>query len=210
MPEIHILTAFLGASALLAISPGPDLVLISTYSATRGFLAGFLIGLGVFIAGLIQTLLVAFGLGQIMQAMPLVAIVVKTIGALYLAWLGYNLLRSWRANLSVQNTQPVTERLTPWQLLSRGLINNLINPKALLFFSLFLPQFTTSTEPLMPQILLLGILLSTTALIVNTIFSLSFSQLGHVFKQPAAFTRHSEGILGAIFLGLAARLATER
>ncbi|GAB2884372.1 LysE family translocator [Microbulbifer echini] len=209
MPEIPILVTFFGASALLALSPGPDLLLLSTYSAARGFIAGFLLSLGIFLAGLTQTFLVAFGLGHIMQTIPVVALAVKTLGALYLAWLGINLIRQWRSNLGNTQRQAVTEPLSASQLLSRGLINNLMNPKALVFFSLFLPQFTSPTQPITQQILLLGFLLSTIALTVNTAISFSFSRLKQTLSHQSAFSRHFDGFLGVVFLGLAGRLASE-
>ncbi|QFT55322.1 LysE family translocator [Microbulbifer sp. THAF38] len=209
MPEIPILVTFLGASVLLAISPGPDLLLISTYSTARGFIAGFLLSMGVFLAGLAQTFLVAFGLGHIMETIPVVALAVKTLGALYLAWLGIHLIRQWRSNLGGTQSQAVTESLSASQLISRGLINNLINPKALVFFSLFLPQFTSHAQPITQQILLLGFLLSTIALTVNTIIAFSFSKLRQTLSNQSAFSRHFDGLLGMLFLGLAGRLASE-
>ncbi|WP_413665272.1 LysE family translocator [Microbulbifer sp. CNSA002] len=88
MIDLSILPAFLIAAIVLAASPGPDLLLISAYSSARGFTAGVMISLGIFTAGIVQTALVALGLGHIMQTMPLVAMVVKLVGAVYLAWLG--------------------------------------------------------------------------------------------------------------------------
>ncbi|WP_226648696.1 LysE family translocator [Microbulbifer variabilis] len=209
MPEFPILVTFLGASVLLAISPGPDLLLISTYSATRGLIAGFLLSMGVFLAGLTQTLLVAFGLGHIMQTIPFIALAVKILGALYLAWLGINLIRQWRSNLGNPQRQVAIEPLSAPQLITRGLINNLMNPKALVFFSLFLPQFTSSAQPFTQQILLLGFLLSTIALTVNTVISFSFSRLKQTLSNQSTFHRHFDGFLGVVFLGLAGRLASE-
>ncbi|MBJ2149158.1 LysE family transporter, partial [Vibrio sp. IB15] len=95
MIDTTILPLFFVTTIFLAISPGPDLVLISTYSSTRGFKAGVMVSVGIFIAGLIQTLLVAFGLGKLMQAMPPLVLVIKIVGAIYLSWLGVNLLRTW-------------------------------------------------------------------------------------------------------------------
>ena len=90
--------------------------------------------------------------------------------------------------------------------MSQGLLNNLMNPKALLFFSMFLPQFTNSQLELTSQILVLGLLLSVIALIMNMIFSLAFSKLSSFFSGTFSLSRHVDGILGVIFLGLASRL----
>jgi len=94
MIDLSVLPIFLSAVLLLGISPGPDLLLITTYSSTRGFKSGLMVSGGIFVAGMVQTLLVAFGLGMLLQAMPPLALAVRILGAAYLAWLGVNLLRS--------------------------------------------------------------------------------------------------------------------
>ncbi|GAA6151614.1 hypothetical protein NBRC116587_10330 [Pseudoteredinibacter isoporae] len=98
-----------------------------------------MISVGIFVAGLLQTILVAFGLGKLMQAMPAVAWAIKAAGALYLAWLGLGLLKAWFRTSKTATQSPISKTLSHRQLLYRGLLNNLLNPKALLFFSMFLP-----------------------------------------------------------------------
>ncbi|WP_052741684.1 LysE family translocator [Kiloniella litopenaei] len=96
MIDVSVLPLFLTAIFFVVIAPGPDLVLITAYSSTRGFRFGLMISLGIFVAGVILTVLVAFGLGQLMQAMPSFALGVKIVGACYLGWLGYKRLLRWR------------------------------------------------------------------------------------------------------------------
>ncbi len=210
MIDFTILPMFFTAILFLVISPGPDLVLISTYSSTKGFKAGLMVSIGVFSAGILQTLLVAFGLGQLMQSIPMFAYAIKIIGALYLIYLGLKMLFSWyRNNLPNIQTQN-TENLTSLSLMNKGFLNNLLNPKALLFFSLFLPQFTTGTGLLSVQILILGFMLSGFALIVNSAFSMTFSKFGKLVGDKFNLGRHVDGLLGFIFIGLATRLATSK
>lgn len=210
MIDISILPIFFTAIFFLVISPGPDLILISSYSSTRGFKSGLMISLGVFIAGVIQTLLVAFGLGQLMQSLPFLAYAVKIVGAVYLAWLGIKMLKNWY----LEQQEPVKPKevatISNSSLMIKGLLNNLLNPKALLFFSLFLPQFMTGTGSISAQILILGMLLSGFALIVNIVFSLSFSKIGNALGSKLNVGRHIDGLLGIVFVGLAARLATSK
>ena len=210
MIDFSILSIFFTAIFFLAISPGPDLVLISTYASTKGFKAGLMVSIGVFSAGILQTLLVSFGLGQLMQSIPMLAYVIKIVGALYLSYLGIKMLSSWyRNNLQIEKTK-ATENLTNFSLINKGFLNNLLNPKALLFFSLFLPQFTTGPGSLSVQILILGIMLSCFALLVNCAFSITFSKFGKLVGNKFKLGRHIDGLLGFIFLGLAARLATSK
>ncbi|KLN61749.1 amino acid transporter [Kiloniella spongiae] len=214
MIDVSVLPLFLTAIFFVVIAPGPDLVLITAYSSTRGFHFGLMISLGIFIAGVIQTLLVAFGLGQLMQAMPGAALGVKIVGACYLGWLGYKRLLCWYRNEQLSLDQPDDTSLSKYDLVSKGLLSNLLNPKALLSFSLFLPQFTTGTGGLTTQILILGFLLSSFALLINCGFSLFFSQVGQALgkrlKSIQNLGRHLDGLLGVIFVGLATRLALSR
>ena len=210
MIDISILPLFFTSIFFLVISPGPDLILISTYSSTKGFKSGLMISLGVFIAGCIQTLLVAFGLGQLMQSMPLLAYAVKIVGAVYLAWLGLKMLKSWYVGRQDITKAKEVESVSNASLMGKGLFNNLLNPKALLFFSLFLPQFMTGTGSISLQILILGMLLSSFALVMNIVFSLSFSKIGHAVGNKLNFGRHIDGLLGVIFVGLAARLVISK
>ena len=210
MIDVSILPIFFTAVFFLAISPGPDLVLISTYSSTKGAKAGLVVSIGVFLAGILQTILVALGLGSLMQSMPMLAYVVKIVGALYLSYLGIQMIRHWRRHQTETGNaqQPVDTSFT--RLMSKGCLNNLLNPKALLFFSLFLPQFTHGSGELTTQILLLGLLLSTFVLIINCFLAVIFSQFGKLIGSKLKLGRHIDGFLGVIFLGLAARLATSK
>ena len=211
MIDFSILPMFFTATLFLALSPGPDLVLISTYSSAKGFKAGLMVAIGVFFAGILQTILVALGLGQLMQSMPIFAYVIKILGALYLSYLGIKMLKSWyRNNPQTSNNKSNCENLTSSNLVIKGLLNNLLNPKALLFFSLFLPQFTTGTGSLSVQILILGISMSSFVLLVNCAFSITFSQFGKLVSKKFNLGHHIDGLLGFIFLGLATRLATSK
>ncbi|KZN67632.1 LysE family translocator [Pseudoalteromonas luteoviolacea] len=210
MPELTILPLFIITTILLAISPGPDLVLISAYSSGQGFAAGARLALGIFIAGIVQTLAVALGLGQLMQQFPPIVMAIKLLGALYLAWLGINMLKSWWVDKSTSKTDLNSDENVSGGLVLKGFLNNLMNPKALLFFSVFLVQFTHSNSSLTLQILVLGTLLSTLVLLVNLIFAVSFSKLGKVLAGRFRLGRHFDGVLGVLFVTLAARLATSK
>ncbi|OIQ49935.1 Leucine efflux protein [Pseudodesulfovibrio hydrargyri] len=208
MIDLAILPVFLVTVLLLAISPGPDLVLITTYASTRGFRSGLMLSIGIFIAGILQTLLVTFGLGKLLEAVPSLALLVKVAGALYLSWLGVNLLLSWRRNRSGTPAVRQATGQSSRRLVCRGLLNNIMNPKALIFFSMFLPQFADAHHDVATQIFLLGTLLSGVVFCINTCFAFSFSKLGSVIGRKLKLGRHIDALLGIIFLGLAARLVT--
>ena len=120
------------------------------------------------------------------------------------------MLLSWYRNNIKSGRTKTIENLTNLSLMNKGFLNNLLNPKALLFFSLFLPQFTTGTGLLSVQILILGIMLSCFALLVNSVFSITFSKFGKLVGNKLNLGRHIDGLLGFIFIGLATRLVTSK
>ncbi|MGB0943996.1 MAG: LysE family translocator [Marinomonas sp.] len=220
MIDLSVLPFFFTAIFFLAISPGPDLLLLSSYSSSKGFMAGAMVSIGVLLAGVVQTSLVAFGLGELMTAMPIIALGVKLVGAAYLTYIGFKMLFNWYKNIfnheqnqalqSRDEMSSKTIKISNLSLMNKGLLNNLLNPKALLFFSLFLPQFTHDSSDLTTQILILGLILSLFVFVINLAFSFAFSQLGRFLGKKLKLGQHIDGILGVIFLGLAARLATSK
>lgn len=230
MFDPHVLALFFTTVFFLAISPGPDLLLISTYSSTKGFTSGAMISIGVLVAGVVQTCLVAFGLGELMMLMPSIALIIKLVGALYLSYLGLSMLWAWYQSLQrgktagsnnaePNNAQPDKVQVKSpanstsgghRQLFFKGLLNNLLNPKALLFFSLFLPQFIHSQSDVSNQILILGLLLSVFVFMINLLFSCGFSQLGRLMGNKLNLSKHLDGLLGLMFMGLAVRLASSK
>ncbi|MCL1127947.1 LysE family transporter [Shewanella surugensis] len=83
-----------------------------------------MVSIGVFSAGVLQTLLVAFGLGELMQSIPMLAYAIKIVGALYLSYLGIQMLLRWyRNNLQVGHIR-ITENLTNFSLINKGFLNN--------------------------------------------------------------------------------------
>ncbi|AZZ96455.1 LysE family translocator [Pseudoalteromonas sp. R3] len=218
MIDISSLPLFFTTIFFLVISPGPDLILLSSYSATKGFRAGLFIALGILFAGVIQTALVAFGLGQLMQTMPLVALIIKMIGAGYLAYLGVKMLLHWHKHSDTaqpERSAAMTDSdLNGLELIRRGCFNNLLNPKALLFFSLFLPQFTSSEYAMTTQLIVLGLLLSLFAFFINLLFAAAFSNLAKTIvtraKSIKRWAVHLDGILGTLFIVLSARLVLSK
>ncbi|KZN44961.1 LysE family translocator [Pseudoalteromonas luteoviolacea] len=109
-------------------------------------MAGARLALGIFIASIVQTLAVALGLGQLMQQLPLIVMAIKLLGALCLAWLGVNMFESWWVNKNTPKTVLNGGENVSRGLVLKGFLNNLMNPKTLLFLSVFLVQLTHSNS----------------------------------------------------------------
>ena len=96
---------------------------------------------------------------------------------------------------------------TSYGWFSRGLINNLLNPKALLFFSLFLPQFVTAQGDEMPlQLVLLGLILAVVVMAVNVGVAWAAGSVRRAFRPGGRFDHVGTGLLGLVFVGLALRM----
>ena len=209
MLDTSILPVFLLAVLALAIVPGPDLALIVSHALARGARAGVWCSMGIAVAGFLQTALVALGLGHLMQRMPVIADAVRLVGAAYLLWIGIGLLtKARRASEAAPEMPRAIDRETPYGWLWRGLVNNLLNPKALLFFSLFLPQFATAQAEEVPlQIALLGVVLTVTVMMVNVGVAWGAGSVRRAFNPSGRFEHMATGLLGLVFVGLALRMA---
>ena len=202
------LPIFLLAVLALAIAPGPDLALIVSLALARGVRAGVWCSVGIAVAGGLQTGLVALGLGPLMQRMPVVADAVRLIGAAYLLWIGIGLLRKVMRRRDAPETAQVIDLGTSFAWLSRGLINNLLNPKALLFFSLFLPQFVSPQgDTVTMQIVALGLILTGVVMVVNVGVAWVAGSVRRVFTPGRRVDQVGTGLLGLVFVGLALRMA---
>jgi len=208
MLDPAVLPVFFLAVLVLAVAPGPDLTLIVSHALARGVRAGVWCSVGIALAGFLQTALVAFGLGHLMQRMPVIADGVRFVGAAYLLWIGIGLLRKARRTGAEVSAAPrAIDRERPRGWVWRGLVNNLLNPKALLFFSLFLPQFATAPAEEVPlQIAVLGGLLTITVMTVNLGVAWGAGSVRRVFNPSGRFDHVASSVLGLVFVGLALRM----
>jgi threonine/homoserine/homoserine lactone efflux protein len=137
MTGIHDLWAFLAASFLLWLTPGPDTMYILARSIAQGRRAGVMSALGIGSGLLIHTLLAAFGLSAILAASAWAFTAVKTAGAVYLIYLGAQALRKKAGTLAAPDLSPIGD----WRVYRQGFVTNTLNPKVAIFFLAFLPQF---------------------------------------------------------------------
>jgi threonine/homoserine/homoserine lactone efflux protein len=130
--------AFLAASLILAITPGPGVLYIVTRSATQGRAAGFASVAGVASGNLGNATAASLGLAALFATCSAAFAVVKYLGAAYLVWLGVQALRSGRSAPPPEGASLAAARA---RILRDGFVVALLNPKTTLFFAAFLPQF---------------------------------------------------------------------
>ena len=144
LPDPGTFIAFTIAVWILAITPGPDMTLSIARALSDGKVGGMMVVLGTSTGIVIHTLLVALGISALIIASPTAFTVLKTGGAAYLVWLAVQAIRHG-SSLSVKRVEgPARSALANYV---NGFWVNLLNPKVILFFMTFLPQFVTATDP---------------------------------------------------------------
>jgi len=201
-PEL-ILT-FIVASALLALTPGPDNIFVLAQSAVHGRLAGVVITLGLCTGLVFHTSVVALGIATIFQTSAAAFNTLKIIGALYLVYLAWVSFRSGSESidLSARNFQDLSV------LYRRGIVMNMTNPKVSIFFLAFLPQFANMERgALLPQIIILGMIFMVVAMIIFSTIAMLAGYLGEAMTRSASAQKALNKIAGVIFVSLALKLA---
>ena len=197
--------AFLLASALLSIAPGPDNIFVLMQSALYGKKAGVLVTLGLCTGLIVHTSAVAFGVAAIFQTSVVAFTVLKLVGAMYLLYL------AWQAfQASVHRLDASVPALrSNGALYRRGIIMNITNPKVTIFFLAFLPQFTSPNHgALVPHIFLLGGLFILVSLIIFSTIAFMAGSLGNWLNTSPKAQIYLNRIAGTVFILLALKLVT--
>ncbi|MEO8058214.1 MAG: LysE family translocator [Burkholderiales bacterium] len=201
--------AFLLASFVLAVTPGPGVLYIVTRTLSQGRLAGIGSVAGVACGNLLNALGASIGLAALFAVSSLAFTLVKFAGAAYLVFLGVRILRVPTA--PVEPGAPLAQ-VPVWRLFREGLWVALLNPKTTLFFAAFLPQFIHGEAPALSQAIGLGAMFVGIAACTDLLYALLAAwfapRLQGVAGAPT-WGRWASG-LGLIALGVASALAGQR
>lgn len=203
MPSPEICAAFFAASLVLGIAPGPDNIFVLTQSALYGARAGICTTLGLVSGLFVHTFAVAIGVAALIKASPWAFVCLKFFGAAYLCWLAWLSLRAGASRTGAARS------VFPgyWALYRRGIIMNVGNPKVLLFFLAFLPQFCVpGAWPLWLQIVFFGFLFLLATLLVFCPIACLGGKLADWFNKSAKSQIIMHRIAAAIFLLMALSL----
>ncbi|GAA0748718.1 leucine efflux protein LeuE [Ideonella azotifigens] len=203
-----IWTYVLGTMAIVLL-PGPNSIFVLSVAARRGVRHGYAAACGVFVGDAVLMTLAALGAASLLRTVPALFFAVKMVGAVYLGWVGIQLLRGavrrWRGELAAAQASDA-ELSQPFR---KALFISLLNPKAILFFVSFFIQFVDPTYP-WPALsfLVLGSIAQAFSALYLTVLIFSGARLAAAFaKRRRAASLASSGV-GALFLGFGAKLAT--
>lgn len=138
-----ILLSFVGATSLLAISPGPDNIYVLVQSIVNGKNAGMATVSGLISGCIVHTSLLAFGISAVIRKNDNLYLGIKIFGALYLLFLAYKIFRS---KAEVKFDANVTQQKNLMELFGQGFLMNVLNPKVTIFFLAFFPAFLFSNK----------------------------------------------------------------
>jgi threonine/homoserine/homoserine lactone efflux protein len=203
--------AFLGVSAVVIMTPGPDTAVTVRNTLLGGRCAGILTALGISTGQAIWALATSFGVVAVLVASEVLFQAVKYAGAAYLIWLGLQaLIGAWRGTGDgVAAARSGGPRLQPGRAFAQGLMSDLGNPKMAVFFASLLPQFATPGEGLFTALMSLGLIFSLMTFLWLAAYAFVIAKAGEVLRRPA-IRCWIEGVTGTLLVALGLRLAAEQ
>ena len=204
LPSLSTLLAFTAATLLLAMTPGPDMTLSISRALAQGKRAALFVVLGTTLGVVVHTCLVAFGISALITASPVAFTMLKTGGAAYLLWLAIQAIR-FGSSLSVMQVDAA--RRTPLSNIANGFWVNLLNPKVIIFFMTFLPQFVTAGDPAVThKLLFLGFFFIIVGVPVNIIVVLAADKLSSWLQNNRSVLRGLDYTFAGDFSIFAAKI----
>ncbi|GIX24620.1 MULTISPECIES: LysE family translocator [Caldimonas] len=199
---------FLLAAVLITVSPGPDNLMVLGMGISKGRRHGVAFGLGCALGCLSHTALAVVGVSAVIAASPMAFSVLKIVGGLYLIWLGVQALRS---RGSAQVVRDGLGEASLRRLFFKGVFANAINPKVVLFFLSFLPQFVLPARGHVGwQMAQLGVVFTLQAAILFSLLGLFSGVIGQWLHKTPRIGLWLDRVAGAVFVGLGLRLIVSR
>lgn len=208
LPDLSVMLAFSAAVIVLTLTPGPDMTLFLGKTIAQGRVAGFAAFAGASTGLLVHTALVAVGLSALLATSMTAFTVLKVVGCLYLLWLAYDAIKNG-SSFSVEGAQRRSERVVSVYL--KGLWINLLNPKIIVFFVTFLPQFVSANDPhATARLLFLGASFVVIAAPVCAALILSADRIAGFLKRSPRATRLVDWLFAVVLGGFAVKLLLTR
>lgn len=198
---------FILTSLLLIITPGQDMIIVMSRSIAQGSTAGVVTAAGVSLGLVGHTILATFGLGAILQTSTWLFMALKFIGAIYLIYLGIGLLRTKAHELNIYNPSSRSQI----RLFLDGALSNFSNPKIILFYFAFLPQFISPNAKYpTTAIFVLGISFAALTFLIKASVGYCAGRLSGWLRSHSNTVAWLHRLSGTIFIGFGVKLAFER
>jgi threonine/homoserine/homoserine lactone efflux protein len=203
------LLAFLGVVAVICVVPGPDQMYVVASGLRHGPRGGLAAAAGMAGGMLVHTAAAVIGLSALVRSSATAFELVRIAGALYLLWLAIGALRG-----TSHDTQPpsgLVPRDSSARIARHAVVTNLLNPKVIVFYLAFLPQFIDHARGhIAAQLLVLGLLFTLVGFLIDAIIGLGSGRLGQRLVGSRRIRVILDRVAGVVFLGLAVRLLADR
>ncbi|MGS1106936.1 LysE family translocator [Achromobacter anxifer] len=197
---------FLGALLIVYVVPGPDMILLLETGVLRGRGQALAVAMGLAIARAAHVTLAALGLAALFKTHPWAFDAARTVGGCYLVWLGVRLLRAGPVAYDAAGQAPANRAGLGPALLS-GVLTNVLNPKALLFCSVLLPQFVSPAQgPIGQQFAVLGVILVSLGLALDVLCALAGGAVGRWMSASPRAQKIQSRVFGLALIGFGLRL----
>ncbi len=189
---------FVIAGALIAVSPGSGAVLSMSHGLAYGLRKASATVVGLQLGLLLVFAIAGAGVGSLLLASELAFNIVKTVGALYLVWLG---IGQWRAQAAPVAAQAAAAAVPAYgKRVLTGFLTNATNPKGIIFMVAVLPQFIAHDAPLLPQLAILGLTMVTIDTVVMHGYALLAASMQRFFRDAGALKKQNRFFGGVLML----------
>ncbi len=202
------LLAFAGVSLLLAVTPGPDMAVVTKNALAHGRRGVLLTTSGIALALVVWVSATALGLSALLRTSGEVLFVLKIIGAAYLAYLGIRTLLESRAR-PADLLADAPAAAPAHAVFRQGFLSAISNPKLGVFFVTFLPQFVLPGQQVLTRLLVLGVTFAVIGWLWMNVYGLFVTRLREFITAPR-IRQWMQRVTGVVLLGFGARLALER
>lgn len=182
--------AFAAASTILLVIPGPTIILVISYALGAGRRTALWTVIGVFLGDLVAMTLSVIGLGALLAASGAAFTLLKWIGGAYLIWLGWKL---FTAPAEAKRLEGKTAGVSGVKMAVHAFIVTATNPKGIVFFIAFLPQFLNPAAPAAPQLVIMVATFTVLGALNALIYALAAGELRERLKRPATLRWMNRG-----------------
>ena len=200
MPSPTTVLLFALATVLLTASPGPGVLYVTARSLAQGRRAGFASMFGIEFGEVAWILAAATGVAAVLSASLPALTALRFAGAAYLIYLG---VQRWRHVEAVQTPKPAPLG----RIFAQGFVTQLLNPKVAVFFVAFLPQFLDTSQPIAPQVAVLGVVYIAIAVAVDATYVLAAAAVSRRYLRSGAAQKTTGRVAAATYVALGAAAA---
>ena len=214
MPQFDAIVSVALAGLALSATPGPSMLYVLSRSVGQSRAAGLASALGLCVGGMILAIATALGLATLFMRFDWVVVALRYEGSAYLVWLGLGMIRSARTDAQVDFDVKEVVHMPISLIIWQGILVEVLNPKTVLFFALFLPPFVTAGGGAGQamggmahlQLLFLGILVPLTAIPSDLFVAYMGGTMTNVINREKAVREYLAVIGGIILIGIALNL----